>query len=98
MCSNFADTFGYGGGSRALDATINKERISLTMRPALAEGLTPEDTVDIQTNFKRAIICPVLQSDPRKRHAISCGTHAVSEYLREYSDYLRLTIFLTPQN
>ena len=98
MCSNIADTFGYGEGSRAPEATINKERISLTMRPALAEDLTPEDTVDIQTNSKRVIICPVLQSDPRKRHAISCGTYAVSEYLREYSDYLRPTIFLTPQN
>jgi hypothetical protein len=98
MCSNIADTFGYGGGSGALDATINKDRISLLTRPALAEDLTPEDTVDIQTNFKRVTVCTVPQSDPRKRHAISGGTYAVSEYMREYSDYLRPTIFLTPQN
>ena len=98
MCSNIANIFGYSGGSRALNATINKDRISLTMRPALAEDLTPEDRVHIQTTFKRVTICHVPHGDPRNRYSISAGTSKVSEYMREYSDYLRPAIFLTPQN
>ena len=97
MCSDISDIFGYtsisGGG--ALDAIIGKDRISLAIRLALTEGLTQEDTVNIQTNPNRVTICHVPQGDPKNRHTISAGSYADSEHVREYSDYLRPTIFLT---
>lgn len=96
MCSNIADIFGYNNisGSRALDATIGRDRINLVMRPALVEDLTQEDTVSIQTSPKRVTICHGSPGNPKNRHAISDGTYAVSEHVREHSDYLRPTIFL----
>lgn len=96
MCPNIAVFFGYNSisGSRPLDVTIDRDRIGLAIRPPLAEDLTQEDTVDIQTN-KRVTICHVPHGDPKNRHAISAGTYADSEHVREYSDYLRHTIFLT---
>ena len=97
MCSNIADIFGYTGvsGCGALDATIGRDRISLAIRPALAEGLTQEDTVNIQTNPKRVTICHVPPGDPKNRHTISAGSYADSQHVREYSNYLTPSIFLT---
>jgi hypothetical protein len=97
MCSSIADIFGYTSisSSRAPDATIGRDRISLAIRPALAEDLTEEDSVDIQTNPKRVTICHVPHADPKNRHTISAGTYSDSEHVHEYSNYLRPTIFLT---
>ena len=97
MCSNISNIFGCTStsGIRALDATIGRDGISLAIRPSLAEDLTQEDTVNIQTNPKKVTICHVSHGDPKNRHAIRAGTHADSEHVREYSDYLRPTIFLT---
>jgi hypothetical protein len=96
MHSKIFDIFRYNSisGSRVLYATIGRDRISLVMRPALAEDLTQEDTMGIQTNPRRVTICHVPPGDPN-RHAISAGTYAVSEHVREYSDYLTSSIFLT---
>ena len=97
MCSNIADIFGYASisCSGALDATISRDRISLAIRAALAEDLTQEDIVDIETNPKRVTICHVPQGDPKNRHTISAGSYADSEHVHEYSDYLTSSIFLT---
>lgn len=96
MCSNIADIFGYASisCSGALGTTIGRDRISLAIRPALAEDLTQEDIVDIQTNPKRVTIYHVPQGDPKNRHTISAGTYANSEHSHEYSDYLTASIFL----
>src|SRR5918992_5514579 len=90
MCSNISNIFGCTStsGIRALDATIDRDGISLAIRPSLTEDLTQEDTVDIQTNPKRVTICHVPQGDPKNRHTISAGSYADSEHVREYSDYL----------
>lgn len=97
MCSNVVDIFGYTSisGSGALNATIGKDRISLAIRPALAEDLTQEDTVNIQTNPNRVTIYHVPQGDLKNRHTISAGSYADSEHVREYRDYLTSSIFLT---
>ena len=96
MCSDIADIFGYtsisGGG--ALDATIGRDRISLAIRPALAEDLTQEDTVNIQTNPKWLTICHVPQGGPKNRHTISAGSYADEEHVREYIDYLTSSILM----
>ena len=96
MCSDIADSIGYTNisFSGALDATIGRDRISLAIRPALAEDLTQEDTVNIQTNPKWLTICHVPQGGPKNRHTISAGSYADSEHVREYSDYLTSSIFL----
>jgi hypothetical protein len=90
MCSIISDNFGYNSisGSRALDATTRRDKISLVMRLALAEDLTQENTAGIQTNPKRPTICHVPPGNPKNRHAICAGTCAVSEHVREYSDFL----------
>jgi len=96
MCSDIACIFGYANisCSGALGTTIDRHRISLARRLALAEDLTQEDIVDIQTNPKRVTICHIPQGDPKNRHTISASSYADSEHVYEYSDYLTASIFL----
>ena len=96
MCSDIAHIFGYANTScsGALDTTIDRDRISLAMRPALEEDLIQEDIVDIQTNPKWVTICHVPQGGLKNRHTISAGSYADSEHVYEYSDYLTASIFL----
>lgn len=96
MCSDIADIFGYASisCSGALYVTIDRDRISLAMRPALEEDLTQEDVVDIQTNPKWVTICHVPQGGLKNRHTISASSYADSEHVHEYSDYLPTSIFL----
>jgi hypothetical protein len=95
MCSNIADIFDYPSinGNGALDTTIGRDKISPAIRRALAEDLTQEDTMDMQTNPKRVTIYHVPQGDRKNRHTISAGSD--SEHVREYSNYLSPDVFLT---
>ena len=93
---DIADIFGYASisCSGALGATIDRHRISLARRLALAEDLTQENIVYMQTNLERVTFCYVLQGDPKNRCTISAGSYAYSEHVHEYSDYLAASIFL----
>ena len=89
MRSNIPDIFRYTSisGSRALEATIRRDRISLALKTALQEYLTQEHTVDVQTNPKRVTICHIPYDESKNRHAISAGTYADSELVHEYSNH-----------
>lgn len=96
MCSDIAHIFGYASIScnGALGTTIDRHGISLARRLALAEDLTQENIVDMQTSLERVTFCHVLQGDSKNRHTISAGTYANSAHVHEYSDYLTASIFL----
>ena len=100
MCSDLAHIFGYADitCSRALGTTIDRHRISLARRLALAEDLTQENVVDMQTNLESVTFCHVLQGDPKNRCTISAGSYAYSERVHEYSNYLAASIFLMQHN
>ena len=95
MCSDIAHIFGYTNisCSGALAITIDRHRISLARRLVLAEGLTQENIVDMQTNLERVTFCHVLQGDPKNRCTIIVGSYAYSEHVHEYSNYLAASIF-----
>ena len=95
MCSDIAHIFGYINisCSGALGITIDRHRISLARRLVLAEGLTQENIVDMQTNLERVTFCHVLQGDPKNRCTIIVGSYAYSEHVHEYSNYLAASIF-----
>jgi hypothetical protein len=96
MRSNIADIFGYNNisGSRPPAATIDRDRIGLSIRLALSEDLTQEDRMDIQTNPKRVNICHILHGEPKNRHAISAGIYADSDQYVNIA-IIRPPIFLT---
>jgi hypothetical protein len=95
MTSDIANNFGYTSisGSGIRGAPIDGDKVSLSMRLLLADDLIQTDTMDIQTSPKRITICHIPHGDPKNVLVISDGTYAGSEHVREYSDYLRPTIF-----
>jgi hypothetical protein len=95
MCSDIAHIFGYANisCSGALRTTIDIHRISLARRLALAEDLTQENIVVMQTNLERVSFCHILQGDPKNRCTIIVGSYSYSEHVHEYSNYLAASIF-----